>query len=84
MWTLNFWKQAIERAIKTLAQTLIALLGAGTTDLLDVDFGNSLAVSGLAALLSVLTSIASAGAGPQKGTASLVAIVPAGQPGHIA
>ena len=66
-----FWYDALERAIKTFAQTLVALLGAGAIDVLQVDWGQRLSVSAGAALVSVLTSIATAGA--TKGeTASLV------------
>lgn len=68
--TKLFWKDAAERAIKTFAQALVALLGAGAVDVLQVNWGDRLSVSVGAALISVLTSIASAGAG--SNSASLV------------
>ena len=49
-----------ERSVKTIAQTAIALLGAGALNVLTVDWQQVLGVSLGAGLLSVLTSIASA------------------------
>lgn len=63
MFTKTFWKQALERAIKTAAQAAAALLTANGTGLLDVDWGTVASVSGLAALASVLTSIVTSGVG---------------------
>ena len=71
MWTTRFWKDAVERALKTFAQTLIALLGVGGFGIIDAPWLSSLSVAGLAALLSVLSSVASATVGEQ-GSASLV------------
>jgi hypothetical protein len=53
----NFWNYALERAIKTAAQTATAVLGAGMVNLLQVDFLSLLTVAGGSALLSILTSI---------------------------
>lgn len=56
-----------ERAVKTFAQSEVALLTAAGTGLLDTDFAATLSISGMAALLSLLTSIGSgfvAGPGP--------------------
>ena len=58
MFTLAFWKATAERAVKTFAQALVAVL-AGVYGLTDVDWATSLSAAGLATLLSVLTSIAS-------------------------
>lgn len=57
---LNYAKATAERAIKTVAQSAVALITANATGLLDVDWIQLLSVSGLAGLVSVLTSIASA------------------------
>ena len=54
----NFWAYAAERAIKTAAQTAVAVLGAGMVSLLSIDFASLVAVAGGAALLSILTSVA--------------------------
>jgi hypothetical protein len=59
----RFWLATGERAVKTAAQSAIAFLGAEVTGILDVDFGQAASVVGLATVLSVLSSIASAGVG---------------------
>ena len=67
MFTLAFWKAAAERAVKTFAQSLAALLVADGTDILSTDWGGRLSVAGMAAVVSVLTSVASSqigGPGP--------------------
>lgn len=71
MFTKLFWSDAVERAVKTVAQTMVAMLTAGAVSLLTVDWVNLLSVAGLAGLVSVLTSIASA-AKSGTDTASLV------------
>lgn len=50
-------RTATVRAIKTFAQTLAAMLTAAGTGLLDTDWLTSLSVAGMAALLSVLTTV---------------------------
>ena len=59
MFTAAFAKAALERALKTVAQTLAALLVASGTGLLDTDWGPGLSVAGMAGVISVLTSLAS-------------------------
>jgi hypothetical protein len=71
MWTLEFWKDLGERAIKTFAQSPAAGIVAGATGLLDVEWITVLSVAGLVTLASVLTSLASAPFST-KGTASLI------------
>lgn len=71
MFTKTFWKDTAERCVKTIAQTMVAMLTAGATGLLTVDYINLLSVAGLAGLVSVLTSIGSASVGDSK-SASLV------------
>jgi len=48
---------ALERAAKTVAQTAIAAIGVGVAGILDVDWVNVLSVSGLAGVMSLLTSV---------------------------
>ncbi|MBP2704380.1 holin [Microbispora sp. RL4-1S] len=48
----------IERAVRTAAQAALGVVGAGQLGLLDVDWGTTGSVAGLAAVVSVLTSIA--------------------------
>lgn len=52
----DFWEYAGERAYKTFAQASLATIGSGATGLVEVDWVTVLSVSGLATILSVLTS----------------------------
>ena len=58
---------AAERALKTAAQTLIAAMSVNQVGIMDFDWAGALSVTAFAAILSVLTSIASSSftAGPQ-------------------
>lgn len=51
-------KAALVRAVKTMAQTAVALLGTGAIGILDVDWVSVLSASALAGIMSLLTSIA--------------------------
>lgn len=51
-------KAAGIRAVKTAAQTAVALIGTGTVGFTDLDWVQIASVSGVAAVLSILTSIA--------------------------
>lgn len=55
--TKEFWLGTLERAIKTFAQTLLALLGTDAVGVLNADLNQSLLASLAAAGISVLTSI---------------------------
>lgn len=57
LFTRDFWVYAGERAIKTAAQSAVAVLGSNTVTITHVDFLGLLAVAGGSALLSILTSI---------------------------
>lgn len=69
----SFWSQTLERATKTAAQVAVTLLVVSTGGLLTVGWAPLLSVVGLAALVSVLTSVGSGAitAGP-SGSPSLV------------
>jgi hypothetical protein len=72
MFTLLFWKQAAERAIKSAAQAVLGLLvGAQAFNAWDADWKKAAGVALGGAILSVLTSLASAGVG-RSGSPSLV------------
>lgn len=64
MWTLGFWKESVERAVKTAAQTAVAFFVVGETGVADVDWATVGSVAFVAAVASVLTSLASAPFGP--------------------
>ena len=70
MFTTAFWKDAAERAVKTAAQSAIGVFVADTT-ILSLDWEQAGGIVGTAALVSVLTSIASSKLGT-PGTASAV------------
>lgn len=61
MWTATFWKATAERAIKTFCQGAAALLIGDGLGVLDVDWVSVGSVAGLAAIVSVLTSVGTAG-----------------------
>jgi hypothetical protein len=67
MFDINFWKSAGERAVKTFAQTLVALVGVEMVGIHAVDWPEMISVGAMAALLSVLTSVASANFGKNPG-----------------
>lgn len=61
----SFARQASERAVKTFAQVCVALLTTDVVGVLDVNWTQTASVAGLAALVSVLTSVASEPFGPK-------------------
>lgn len=65
----TFWKDTLERAIKTFAQSLVAVGLSGATGVLDVDWVNALSVALLATLVSVFTSIGSGTVGDDSASA---------------
>jgi len=72
MFSKAFWKSAAERAVKTAAQTYIAVASVGGVfDLASISWTAIGAAAASATVLSVLSSIVSLGAGPE-GSPSLV------------
>ena len=63
MFETKFLKATAERAVKTFVQTLLALLGTDAAGVLSVDITAAAQVAAASALLSVLTSFASANLG---------------------
>jgi len=60
MLTKTFWfgeGGVLVRAIRTFAQTAIAVVGVGTTNLFSADIKNVLALASSAAILSILMSL---------------------------
>lgn len=73
MFTKKFWTETSERALKTLAQTFLALTAAEAVfEAFTADWQTIAGVSLGAAILSLATSIVSANIGPDKGSPSLV------------
>lgn len=71
MFTKSFWTAAAERALRTVAQALVAVIAATSFDWFSADWQAIAGTALTAGVLSLLTSIASAGIG-DKGTPSLV------------
>lgn len=72
IFTWRFWRAALERAVKTAAQTAAAVLLADeVAGILNVDWVATASVAGLAFVASVLTSVGSAGVG-EPGTPSML------------
>ena len=83
MWTKTFALAVLERALKTFAQSAAALLVAAGTGLLDADWVQIASVSGMAAVVSVLTSVGTGAAtdgSPSVGNVETVAEWPIYEP----
>ena len=68
MFTIKFWKDAGERAIRTAAQALLALWATDISGVLAVDWVQAFSVAGLAAITSVLMSIVATNVGDKDTT----------------
>lgn len=68
-----FWKDAVERAVKTFAQTVLATVSTGEIfeSVVNIDWSNGLAIGATAVIVSLLTSVVTAGVA-NNGTASVV------------
>ena len=55
---VKWWKAAGIRAAKTFCQTAASLIGTGAVGFTDLDWIQIASVSGVAALVSILTSVA--------------------------
>lgn len=54
----EWWAAALTRALKTVCQTAVALIGTGAIGILDVDWLGVLSAACLAGIVSILTSVA--------------------------
>ena len=59
----QFWADAAERAVRTFAQALVAVLVAGFVFTDAAAWGEALLSAAIAALVSLLTSVAASGVG---------------------
>ncbi|WP_438295008.1 holin [Streptomyces sp. HUAS TT7] len=81
LFTAAFWKATAERAIRTFAQALAAVLTAGATNLLDVHWTAAFATAGMAAVLAVLMAVGSSQLGqPGPGLTETTNPTPAAKP----
>lgn len=67
MYSWCFWKDALERALRTFAEAAVALLTASGAGLLDSDLKQVVSVSGMAALIALLTSVSAGAVSPDTG-----------------
>ena len=58
MFTWDFWKKALVRAIRTFAESMLAYIGTGAIVLKDVDWIAALSSGGLGFILALLLAIA--------------------------
>lgn len=71
MFTLSFWRDAIERGISTAAQSALLAFGAEQIDLLAGSWTTVLGFALGGFVLSILKSLVAAGIG-ERGTASIL------------
>lgn len=71
--TTAFWKATFERAVRTFAQSALALMAGDGIGILDVDWGEVASVGGLAAVAAVLTAIVTSGGPVGPGLTETVA-----------
>lgn len=56
--TKQFWKAAGIRALRTMAQTAVAMIGTNAVGIVDVNWAGVASGAALAGVCSILTSIA--------------------------
>lgn len=66
MTTKNFWIESLERAVKTAAQSALSAMGMEAINVLTVDWIQVVGLAGGGFVLSILSSIASAGVGSDE------------------
>jgi Putative lactococcus lactis phage r1t holin len=80
LFSAYFWRSTAERAVKSFAQALLAVLGATQAGILDISWVPALSTAAMAGVLSVLTSIGSAKVGPPDDPSLIKPEAPANQP----
>ena len=61
MLTKAFWKATAERTVRTFAQVLAGTLGLDQLGIIHANWGEGLSIAGGAAVLTVLTAVATSG-----------------------
>jgi len=73
VFTWRFWRETIERSVKSGSQAVILALGASEgLDLFEMDLLLLLGAAGAGALLSVLTSLTTVNIGASNSPSSIV------------
>jgi hypothetical protein len=72
MFTARFWTDALERAAATFAQALLALIGTNAVDIVNINIGEAVIASAVAAGISVAKSLAALRTPNADGSASLL------------
>ena len=57
MFTWEFWKAALIRAVRTFAESMLAYIGTGAIVLKDVDWVAALSAGGLGFVIAILLSL---------------------------
>ena len=58
MFTLEFWKATLVRAIRTFAESMLAYIGTGAIVLQDINWLAALSAGGLGFVIAVLMALA--------------------------
>ena len=66
MWSAKFWRDAGERTVRTMAQTLLALLGNEMINVVALDWGQMLSITVGAGVVCVCTAIVATGVGDHE------------------
>ncbi|WP_052067992.1 holin [Rhodococcoides fascians] len=80
--TGNFVIDSAARIARTFFGSLVAAVPV-TGGIADIDWKNALTIAGTAALLSLVTSLASVNLGASKGVPSLAPVIPTPLPEHV-
>jgi len=57
MWTASWWKDAVERSVRTFAQTFVSVVGVSSFSVWSLDWHETLGVSLGSAVLALLMAV---------------------------
>lgn len=72
LFTWSFWNDAITRAIRTFAQTLLAVLGGGALNIWQVGWHSAFGVAAGSAFLALLMAVDRSGAAAAATTTTVI------------